>query len=566
MNRARGSVGMLVLLVGCTDPAPPADPTAVSNSATLDGTDDTSAAATSTTDAPTTGGSTMEATTDASTSTDPVDSATSVAASTGSDASSAADSSTTGPPAVCGDGIVEGDEACDDGDADNSDACSVLCQPPSCSDDIVSGDETGVDCGGGCVGCGVGADCDGDADCKSGACEAGQCAAGCVEWAHQWGTEYIESGTGIATDGADNVFVSGTLIGDVNGSVKKFDAKGKELWSKVIDAVGGKDSAYAITTDGAGSVFVTGQTNGDLDGNVNLGTGDAYIVKYDNAGAKVWTRQFGSIYQDYGYDITTDDTGNVIVAGTTSGTTDGVATAGGYDAFVTKFDAKGVKQWARLLGTKEDDSAYSVAANSKGDIYIAGYTLAGLDGNASLGDTDAFLAKYDANGVKQWTYQFGSNQGDYAAGVATDDADNVYVTGSVGGALDGNVMKGFSDIFLVKYDASDAKVWTRQLGSDDPEAGADLVVDGAGDVLIVGTAFGPLDGNVSLGGQDFFVTKYAASGVKQWTRQFGTKQDDSGASVAALSDGTPVIAGDSDGQFAQDGEPGDIVAALVCPP
>jgi hypothetical protein len=58
--------------------------------------------------------------------------------------------------AVCGNQAIEGDEACDDGNADNTDSCTELCQPPSCEDGIVSGDEIATDCG--IAACGTGCD------------------------------------------------------------------------------------------------------------------------------------------------------------------------------------------------------------------------------------------------------------------------------------------------------------------------------------------------------------------------------------------------------------------------
>lgn len=58
--------------------------------------------------------------------------------------------------ADCGNQVIEGDETCDDGDNDNTDDCTTLCQAPSCSDGIVSGEEIATDCG--IAACGVGCD------------------------------------------------------------------------------------------------------------------------------------------------------------------------------------------------------------------------------------------------------------------------------------------------------------------------------------------------------------------------------------------------------------------------
>jgi cysteine-rich repeat protein len=54
---------------------------------------------------------------------------------------------------VCGDGVVEGAEQCDDGNAVNNDTCSNACITATCSDGVQNQGETGIDCGGPCVAC-----------------------------------------------------------------------------------------------------------------------------------------------------------------------------------------------------------------------------------------------------------------------------------------------------------------------------------------------------------------------------------------------------------------------------
>ena len=89
----------------------------------------------------------------------------------------AVDSSSTGGPAVCGDGQVQGDEACDDGNDDDTDACSNLCEAATCRDGVRNGSEADIDCGGDCSPCGTGAGCGGPEDCEHGVCVEGTCAA-----------------------------------------------------------------------------------------------------------------------------------------------------------------------------------------------------------------------------------------------------------------------------------------------------------------------------------------------------------------------------------------------------
>jgi hypothetical protein len=93
---------------------------------------------------------------------------------------------------------------------------------------------------------------------------------------------------------------------------------------------------------------------------------------------------------------------------------------------------------------------------------VTGYTSGlenyiGLDGNTSLGSTDIFLVKYNSSGTKQWTKQLGTNSMDSGNGVTTDSSGNIYVTGSTSGGLDGNTSSGSGDIFLVKYNSDGVK-------------------------------------------------------------------------------------------------------------
>jgi hypothetical protein len=96
---------------------------------------------------------------------------------------------------------------------------------------------------------------------------------------------------------------------------------------------------------------------------------------------------------------------------------------------------------------------------------VVGDTYKGLDGNTSAGNADLFVVKYNSSGTKQWTKQLGTSSTDLADGVATDSSGNVYVVGYTYGGLDGNTNTGGSDLFVVKYNSSGTKQWTKQLGS-----------------------------------------------------------------------------------------------------
>ena len=159
---------------------------------------------------------------------------------------------------------------------------------------------------------------------------------------------------------------------------------------------------------------------------------------------------------DYANGVATDSSGNVYVTGGTKGGLDGNTSAGDTDLFVVKYNSSGTKQWTKQLGSSGRDSANGIAIDSSGNVYVTGVTFGGLDWNTSAGANDLFLVKYNSNGTKQWTEQLGTASSDAANAVATDSSGNVYVAGATYGGLDGNSKKN-SDLFVVKYNSSGDK-------------------------------------------------------------------------------------------------------------
>ena len=111
----------------------------------------------------------------------------------------------------------------------------------------------------------------------------------------------------------------------------------------------------------------------------------------------------------------------------------------------------------KQLGTSNTGWATGVATDSSGDVYVTGGTGGVLDGNTSAGNEDLFVVKYNSSGKKQWTKQVGTSSIDQANGVATDSSGNVYVTGETYGGLDGNTNAGNSDLFVIKYNSDGVK-------------------------------------------------------------------------------------------------------------
>jgi len=288
--------------------------------------------------------------------------------------------------------------------------------------------------------------------------------------------------------------------------VVKYDPSGARLWTREMGTTT-FDQANAVATDPAGNVFVAGVTYGSLDGNASFGDGDLFVAKLDANGATLWTRQLGSDAWDGATGAASDGAGNLYVAGYTRGSFDGHPSAGLDDVFVVKYDPNGDKVWSRQLGTSTTDSAHAIATDLSGNLYVVGETSGGLDGNASFGTTDAFVVKYDPNGGKQWSRQWGSSNSDSARAVATNTLGDVYVVGESLGNPDGWLGAGAADIFVLKYDANGVEKGSLLKGTSHRDAANGLTIDQAGDIYVAGVTLGELDGNPNPGGTDLFLCK-----------------------------------------------------------
>ena len=277
--------------------------------------------------------------------------------------------------------------------------------------------------------------------------------------------------------------------------------------------------AYAVTVDGNGNVYVAGATKGALGGS-NGGTSDAFVRKFDAKGLTLWSKQFGTSADDQATGVAVDATGNVYVTGATSGALEG-ANAGSSDGFLRKLDASGTTLWTRQFGTLGPESPKSLVVDSSGNAYIAGSTYP----TGGQGSGDPFVRKFDPSGATVWAKQFGGADEDEASAVAVDGSGNVYVGGYTFDLIPAS-SQGQRDAFVRKLDSTGSALWTRQFGTSENDFVYAARVDSDGN-LYVGGSTGALLGSPSAGADDAFVRKFDKNGAALWTQQFGTPSGDS---------------------------------------
>jgi chitodextrinase len=133
----------------------------------------------------------------------------------------------------------------------------------------------------------------------------------------------------------------------------------------------------------------------------------------------------------------------------------------------------------------------------------------------NAGGNDAFVAKYDATGARQWVHQLGTAFSDQGAGIAVDGSGNTFVTGYTSGTLPGSAdpTAGGSDVFVANYDTAGNMLAVNQLGSSGSDEGTGAAVDASGHTYVTGYTYGTLPGatETNAGSSDIFITRLGPS-------------------------------------------------------
>ncbi|KKL57433.1 hypothetical protein LCGC14_2235450, partial [marine sediment metagenome] len=210
----------------------------------------------------------------------------------------------------------------------------------------------------------------------------------------------------------------------------KYDSSGNLLWNK---SWGGFDNDYGrgIALDDSGYVFIMGYTE-----SYGAGGWDALLLKYDSSGNLLWNKTWGGSSIDNGGKIALDGLGNVFITGYTES-----YGAGQRDVLLLKFDSSGTLLWYKTWGGSGSDVGYGIALDDSENAFITGYT-----DSYGAGGWDAFLLKYDSSGNLVWNNTWGGSSSDFGVEIALNDSENAFITGYTDSYGEGN-----ADAFLLKY-------------------------------------------------------------------------------------------------------------------
>ena len=244
-------------------------------------------------------------------------------------------------------------------------------------------------------------------------------AEGTKTWAKTYGTKTsIDEAHSIVASEDGGYLILGSTLSLANGkksiSLLKIDASGNKIWQKDFGGEKSTEANQLIKTDTGYAIIGSTEAKGH-------GKWDIWLIAIDKEGNKTWDKTYGGADNEMANSIKIMPDGSFILVGYTY-----TFAEGSLDAWIIKTDKTGKKLWDKAIGGLSTDEAFGIAFNDKNEIIVAGYTdIYEPDeyfNNISPLENNILLVKFDAEGEEVWQRSIGGNKSQSAKGIiATAD-------------------------------------------------------------------------------------------------------------------------------------------------
>ena len=284
-------------------------------------------------------------------------------------------------------------------------------------------------------------------------------------WASSAGSEQADYGKDLAINSKGEVFVTGyffdkAVFGNSEISafrnsdifVAKLDSLGNWVWATNADG-SGFDRGNSIVIDNNNNSYISGYYESTINFDAitlnSLGSKDIFVAKLDSLGNWKWAKTAGSISSDESYNIYIDNNyQNLYLSGYFTSTaifgSTNLTSAGARDPFIAKISVAGNWDWAKRVGSSNNDEITASFVDNSG-IYVGGFyskSFALDTFNLSTpSGKDIWLAKINPNGNWIWVKSL-NGLGDDGIYSITGNSENILISG----AFEQNLMSGSKTI------------------------------------------------------------------------------------------------------------------------
>lgn len=312
------------------------------------------------------------------------------------------------------------------------------------------------------------------------------------QWSIQIGGPGNDRGTKIVSDLNNNIYFTGIFEKNAfvtcNGSSDSIVSSGQEdIYFGKINPYGqmvwnlqfggkGSDSPTDLMIDIQGNIYLSGLFQDTLflesDTLICSDYIDSFVVKFDSSGNVMWINQISGAGNQQCRSLNHDVNGNLIIGGFFTKTLEFsnyespvFQSLGGFDAFIAKWTSQGVMEWVNILPGKADVMIKDLMVDGQNGYYGLGNftdTIFYQNNQSfinSLGETDAFLFKYNEGGSLQWIKSFGGQYEDNAKCITIGGNEKVTIVGEFKENLihENEVIlsgEGGDDIFYLAFNKS----------------------------------------------------------------------------------------------------------------
>ncbi len=353
--------------------------------------------------------------------------------------------------------------------------------------------------------------------------------------------------------------------------ISSFNSYSQNNW---LRSAGGEnhDEALDMASTSDGHFVTVGYfSSGAHFGNVILngsGFSDAFVHKIDANGNTVWAKKLGGIKPDRATSVACDNDGNIYVTGFfTDQAVFGNITlnevSDSLEIFITKLNAEGIVQWAKVCGGVSDDYSFGIAVDDAANVIVTGqFREVGHFGNFTLTSDmyednsywsyDVFVTKLDTNGNFIWAEKGSAADDDRGIAVCTDNFNNIYVTGQFSDTVTFDIVH-LNDVanagFLIKYSPDGEEQWFDKFAASQI-VNYDIVSDNDHNILVTGEYIGQIA--IFNDGIDFvpynyayniFLAKFNQSGSLTWASHAGSDNFCSAKAISIGAENEAYIAG-----------------------
>jgi hypothetical protein len=249
---------------------------------------------------------------------------------------------------------------------------------------------------------------------------------------------------------------------------------------------------------------------------------DVYLIKTDELGNIIWTKNYGSSALEQGYSIKpTSDGGHILAAERYSPMYETIR------AYLVRTDNYGDTIWTRKFAGSGNANARCAIETSDG-----GYAFCGV--NESIEDRSPYLVKLDEYGEIIWEKTFTGPLNEWSYDMEqTTDGGYIICGGS-------EVEQFYDDFLIIRTDESGETIWTRNFGEPGYDAAHSILKS-------------DLDGNYYAGGEswntkdttrfDFYIVKLNDQGDAIWEKRYGGNGSDFFGSMEYVDDGGIIACG-----------------------